>query len=271
MGGVVLYFAITLGLMLVLGGLAVFAANGLVAAPLPPLALLTLAGLGPTLAGIIASAHEAGSAGVRALLAQVVRWRVGLRWYALAVLGPALVVCLAALIGLAVSGFLPPVPPGVWQTLPILAVVYLVLATIEEVGWRGYAQPRLQRRMGFLWAALLVGALWAIWHLPQWWIPETGQAAKWSFGVFAAGTVAQSVALAWLYNGARTSVLVAAIAHASINLAPEPWAAAWQQLPESVRGPYPSVLIALAWVAVVLVLVLAGAARTHGGRVRAGL
>jgi hypothetical protein len=73
------------------------------------------------------------------------------------------------------------------------------------------------------------------------------------------------------YNGARTSVLIAAIAHASINLAPEPWAAAWQQLPESVRGPYPSVLIALAWVAVVLVLVLVGAARTRGGRVRAGL
>jgi membrane protease YdiL (CAAX protease family) len=133
--------------------------------------------------------------------------------------------------------------------------VFVVIALIEEVGWRGYAQDRLQRSLGALVASLTVGVLWAVWHLPQWWIPETGQAAKWSFAVFAAGTVAQSVGLAWLYNGARASVLLVALAHAAINLAPEPWAAAWRLLPEGDRGPYPSVLIAGVWVVAAVLLI----------------
>jgi membrane protease YdiL (CAAX protease family) len=141
-------------------------------------------------------------------------------------------------------------------------VVFLVIALIEEVGWRGYAQDRLQQPLGALSASLVVGVVWALWHLPQWWIPETGQAAKWPFAVFAAGTVAQSVGLVWLYHGARASILLVALAHAAINLAPEPWAAAWRLLPEGERGPYPSVLIAAVWVLAAVVLIALAEPRT---------
>jgi membrane protease YdiL (CAAX protease family) len=248
--GVVLFFVLTLGLMLLLGGLAILGAQGRVALPVPPLALLAIGGVGPTLAAVALAALEGGRAGVRALLARAARWRVPLRWYAVALLGPVGVVVTAFLLGLALGGPLPPAPPAaVWSSLPLLALVFLVLALLEEIGWRGYAQDRLQRRLGVLAASLVVGLIWAVWHLPQWWIPETGQAAKWSFAVFAAGTVAQAVALAWLYNGALRSVLLVALAHAAINLAPEPWAAAWRLMPEAERGPYPSVLIAAVWVA----------------------
>ena len=105
-----------------------------------------------------------------------------------------------------------------------------------------------------------------MWHLPQWWIPETGQAAKWPFAVFAAGTVAQSVRLAWLSNGARGSVLLVALAHAGVNLAPEPWLAAWRLLPQGERGPYPSVLIVAVWIVAAALGVASAARRGRAGR-----
>jgi membrane protease YdiL (CAAX protease family) len=262
--GLLLFFAATHGLMLLCGGLAALVAQGVVPLPVPPLALVALAGLCPLPAAIGAAAYETGRPGVRALLAQVVRWRVPLRWYAVALLGPVGAVAAALLLGLALGGPVPAAPPAVWATLPLLALVYVVIALVEEVGWRGYAQPRLQGHTGALVASVVVGLLWAMWHLPQWWVPETGQAAKWPFGIFAAGTVAQAVALAWLYNRAGGSVLPAALAHAAINLAPEPWAAAWRALPEGARGPYPSVLIAAVWVALALVIALAARRRRFG-------
>jgi membrane protease YdiL (CAAX protease family) len=253
--GVVLYFLVTYALMLLFGGLAVLESRGAVTLPVPPVGLLAIGGMGPLVAAVIAAAYDGRGAAVRALLARIGRWRVSPLWYAVALLGPALIVLVALLLGLAVGAPLPPAPPpAVWGTLPLLAVVYLVIAVIEETGWRGYAQPRLQGPYGALAAGLVVGVLWAVWHLPQWWIPDTGQAAKWSFAVFAAGTVAQAVLLAWLLNRTGGSVLLVALAHAAINLAPEPWAAAWRELPPDARGPYPSVLIAAVWVAVAVLL-----------------
>jgi membrane protease YdiL (CAAX protease family) len=270
-GGVLLYSGTTLGLMLVFGGLAALVAQGVVQLPVAPLALVTLGGLGPLPAAIGAAAYESGRPGVGALLARTLRWRVPLRWYAAALLGPAGAVAVAFLLSLALGSPLPPAPPAaVWQSLPLLAVVFVVLALIEEVGWRGYAQDRLQHPLGALWASLTVGVMWALWHLPQWWVPETGQAAKWSFAVFGAGTIAQSVGLAWLYNGARASILLVILAHAAINLAPEPWAAAWRLLPEGERGPYPSVLIAGVWVAAAVVLVALTEPRSLTRRRRSG-
>ena len=83
--------------------------------------------------------------------------------------------------------------------------------------------------------------------------------------------MAQSVGLAWLYNGARASILLVALAHAAINLAPEPWAAAWRLLPEGERGPYPSVLIAAVWVLAAALLIALAEPRTLTRRRDVGL
>jgi membrane protease YdiL (CAAX protease family) len=254
--GVGLYFLLTYALMLLFGGLAVLAARGTLTLPLPPVALLAIGGTGPFFAAVVAAAYEGGGGAVRELLSRIGRWRVPAIWYAVALLGPVLLVALAFLLSLAFGDPIPGAPPpAVWSTLPLLAVVYFVIAVVEETGWRGYAQPRLQRPYGALAAGLIVGVLWALWHLPQWWIPDTGQAEKWPFLLFATGTVAQSVLLAWLLNRTGGSVLLVALAHAAINLAPEPWAAAWRELPPDDRGPYPSVLIAAVWVVVAVFLV----------------
>jgi membrane protease YdiL (CAAX protease family) len=253
---VLLYVGATLGLMLLCGGLAALVAQGALRLPVAPLALVALGGLGPLPAAVGAAAYEGGRPAVRALLVRSLAWRVPWPWYAVSLLGPAGAVAVAFLLSLALGSPLPPLPPAsAWQSLPLLAVVFLVIALIEEVGWRGYAQDRLRQPLGALSASLVVGVVWALWHLPQWWVPETGQAAKWPFAVFAAGTVAQSVGLAWLYHGARASILLVALAHAALNLAPEPWAAAWRLLPEGERGPYPSVLIAAVWVLAAALLI----------------
>ena len=133
-------------------------------------------------------------------------------------------------------------------------MVYLIIALIEEVGWRGYALPRLQKRYGALIASLLLGLLWGSWHLPQWFIPATGQADKWPFAIFLLHTIAFSILLTWLYNRSAGSLWPVILAHAAFNLYPEPWAAAWQMLPVAQRGFYPVFLITVIEVLVALVV-----------------
>src|SRR5262249_18564082 len=146
------------------------------------------------------TAAESGRAGARALLGQAAPWRARPGWYAAVLLGMAAVVLAALLLDLALGAPLPPAPPATtWRSLTLPAVVYLLLAFVEEVGWRGYAQPRLQARGGALRASLVVGLVWGLWHAPQWLIPATGQADKWPLPIFLAHTVAFSVLLAALY------------------------------------------------------------------------
>ncbi len=214
-------------------------------------------GPGVSLAAVIVVALTEGKRGGGALLGQLKRWRVGGRWNAVAVGLPVAATLLAVALNVRL-GVPPPTAAQLagWPSAVLLLPVYFLLfGAAEELGRRGYAQDRLQQPLGALSASLVVGVAWALWHLPQWWIPETGQAAKWPFAVFAAGTVAQSVGLAWLYHGARASILLVALAHAALNLAPEPWAAAWRLLPEGERGSYRSVLIAAVWVLAAALLI----------------
>ena len=262
--GLILFFIITLGWMGICGGLAILVAYGLLALPLSPLALISIGGLMPILAALAAVRYEAGGAGVRTLMSQLAPKRLlgAGRWCMVALLGMALIVLLALLLDRALNGVWPPAPPSAtWQTLPLLALVYLIIALIEEVGWRGYALPRLQMRYGALGASLLLGLLWGIWHLPQWLIPATGQADKWLFGIFLLHTVAFSILLTWLNNHSMGSLWPVILAHTAFNLYPEPWAAAWQTLPVDQRGLYPVILITV--VEVVMALVALGLTSRH--------
>jgi uncharacterized protein len=227
--GLILFFALTLGWMGLCGGLAILVAQGLLTLPLAPLALISIGGLMPILAALMAARYEAGRVGVSQLVGQLRRWRLppGNRSYAIALLGMGVIVLLAFWLNLSLGGAWPRLPPAAtWQSLPLLALVYVIIAVIEEVGWRGYALPRLQVRFGPLVASLLLGLIWGIWHLPQWFIPATGQADKWPFGVFMLHTVAFSILLTWLYQQSAGSLWPVILAHAAFNLYPEPWAAA---------------------------------------------
>jgi membrane protease YdiL (CAAX protease family) len=237
----------------------ILAARGAFALPVPEVVFLTLATVGIGLAGVGAAAAESGRAGVRALLAAVLRWRARPAWYAAAVLGPALFPAGGWLLGLALGAPAPPAAaPEAWVSLPLVLAALLFPALCEEVGWRGYALPRLQRRVGALPASLLLGVIWAGVHLPLWLLPGFGFAGQ-SVPLYVVQITAVSVVLAWLYNGTGGSVLLTGLAHAAANAWPVPWSSA---LPVA-RGALPQASITAATVAIAVVVVLA--TRRRGG------
>lgn len=150
------------------------------------------------------------------LLRHVFEWRVALRWYLFAV------VYMAA-IKLAVA-FTYRVITGTWPTfgheLPGIIVIAIIISTPvqagEEIGWRGYALPRLAARWGFGGASVVVGLLWACWHLPLFFLPEADKYGQ-SFPLFVLGTTALSVAIAWLYVHSNGSLLLTMLMHSAIN------------------------------------------------------
>jgi Ser/Thr protein kinase RdoA (MazF antagonist)/membrane protease YdiL (CAAX protease family) len=173
---------------------------------------------GPLIAAVVVSLLAAGWRGLRALLSQLIRWRVHIAWYLIAVAGPFLVCLIAA--GLTVAIGAP--APDLQLYLNPVAVLVTLLTTIvlvglfEEVGWRGSALPRLP-------------AIWASWHLPVLVSDPTGQRPPLQFVL---GILAQSVIFAWLYNSTNASLPIVIIFHAAANTA------ARFTLPGIVGGDY---------------------------------
>src|SRR5207245_3974942 len=86
----------------------------------------------------------------------------------------------------------------------------------EEIGWRGYALPRLATRFGLGRASVLLGLIWAAWHLPQFFIPEVDTYGQ-SFFVYALQVTALSVAMAWLYARTNGSMLLVMFLHSALT------------------------------------------------------
>jgi membrane protease YdiL (CAAX protease family) len=158
-----IFLLVTFAFSWLLLGMTALSANGVIPLPLPSQVMITIATLGPTLGAISATAYRSGTPGVRSLLAQAGRWRVQLRWYFIVLLGPALIMLAGFLLWRFLGGPLPPVPPvSTWLSLPLLIVALLIPALFEEIGWRGFALPRLQSRYGWIPASLIIGTVWAI-------------------------------------------------------------------------------------------------------------
>jgi membrane protease YdiL (CAAX protease family) len=175
-------------------------------------ALLAL--FGPALAAILVTGIGEGRSGVDKLLRRVVLWQVGIAWYVVAVCLP-LVVAVAAL---GVQSLFAGIPFSPSTGTPIALMVLLAMLVVgEEIGWRGFALPHLQKRYNGLAASLILGALWAGWHLANGTIP--GLQAYWTgFPAFLFFVVAQTILFTWLSNHSHDSVLLAWVFHASINV-----------------------------------------------------
>jgi len=164
------------------------------------ISLLWIAGVfAPSFVSLALTAQEQGNAGARALLGRAVQWDVGARWYAFAVLYMVAIKLAVALIHrLALGSW-----PRFGNERPLIVLVAIALSTPvqfgEEAGWRGYALPRLAARIGFGGASLLLGLLWACWHLPQFFLPRADTYHQ-SFPIWAVEVTAVSVAMAWLYT-----------------------------------------------------------------------
>ena len=172
---------------------------------------------GPFLAAILVLALTTGKGGVVTLLRRMVRWRVRPVWYAVALLLPVAISGGAALLNVVVLGASAPSPAelGAWSGLVPTFFLQLLVPGIggawEEPGWRGYALPKLQGGHSALLASLILGVVWAFWHLP---LMVIGQIHL-SDPVYI---VAWTVVFTWVFNNTNGSVLIAMLMHNMHNV-----------------------------------------------------
>jgi membrane protease YdiL (CAAX protease family) len=166
---------------------------------------------GPALAGFTVSALTEGWSGVKRILAAIGRWRVAPVWYLVAI-GLPLLLQLAAVQINRMSGAAAPdwsaIPPA--REIAVWVAIFLVFSGPlgEEPGWRGFALPKMLERQGALAASLLMGVLWAAWHLP---LGMVGDLTVYG----SINTVLAAVVFTWLWQNTRGSVLLAILMHAS--------------------------------------------------------
>lgn len=190
------------------------------------LPLMVVMGYMPTLAAVIVTGATRGKEGVRALFRKLTIVRVGIGWYLFAILGLAViyvvVILLHNLLGYLpdmpiLSDKLPPLPPLqlVLSIVPMFIVIGLING--EELGWRGFALPRLQVKYNALTSSLILGVIWTIFHLPLFFTVTGSSQADWSFVSFLLSTIAMSVLYTWMYNNTSGSVLLAYLFHGAAN------------------------------------------------------
>lgn len=177
---------------------------------------------GPSYAGLTVVLIVSGWAGVKMMLQRLVKWRVGIIWWAVALLGPLLVVLTAIGLHILAGGEAPSFQ--VWKVEPLMIPVLMLILISpiggaggeEPFGWRGYAQPMLQEKLG-KWAPIItsfiIGIVWAVWHLPEFYNPASTQyALGWSgFVPLIIMEITNSIIMTWLFNKTGGSVLVAGV------------------------------------------------------------
>ena len=247
---VVLTFALSWGLWFASGAMSP-------AGPNIPLFLLGVFTPGIVALGLTARAE--GRAAVLALLRRLVDWEVPVRWYVFAISYMLVIKLSAALVHRVALG----VWPAFGQEPVLLMIAAAVASTLmggqagEELGWRGYALPRLAARFGMGPASVVLGVIWALWHLPLFFAP-VGDTFGQSFPLYLLQVIAMSVTIAWVYSHTGGSLLPVMLLHAAVNNtkdivpsidtgATNPWALS--------QSPIAWITVALLWVGAVYFLI----------------
>jgi uncharacterized protein len=221
----VLTFVISWGGFLLLGARGLFAGTDWETDTSFQLAVAAMLA-GPPIAGLVMIGITSGRAGFRDLLARLTRWRVGARWYMVALLtAPILMAAILFTLSLFSTEFLPAIVDADNVSTLLLAglAVGIVGGLVEELGWTGFAIPRLRLRYSVLQTGILVGILWTAWHLLQMtWVGLSSAEAiplamflTLYFASSVASLTAFRVLMVWVYDRTE-SLLVAILMHASL-------------------------------------------------------
>jgi membrane protease YdiL (CAAX protease family) len=175
--------------------------------------LFFLAVYAPAIAAFAVVYRCAGIMGLRRFLGRALLWRCSVAWYAFLIMGIPLIF----IGGSAIKGNLFAEPLPFLSVQALLAGIFfaVIKGPVEEFGWRGLALPLLQRKFEPLWAGLILGAIWGLWHIPAFLLSGTQQ-SEWSFAAFFAGCLAISVIATALFNRSRGSILLSAFFHFSL-------------------------------------------------------
>lgn len=180
--------------------------------------LLILPAVAPALAAAVVTQQAYGRAHVEKLFQALFQWRVGVRWYLVALFAPLALLLLAQ--GLTKGFGLPVTWPALQGDLFSLALSAFVMSLFsnpwEEVGWRGFALPHLQKQYTAVTATFIVGVLWGLWHLPLFFW-KGNPMSQHPFVPWFISTVAGAFLYTWLYNSTQGSLLLAALFHVALN------------------------------------------------------
>lgn len=172
--------------------------------------LFFLAVYAPAIAAFIIVALTGELTGLKRFLGRALLWRCTAAWYAFLIIGVPLIF----IAGSAVRGNLltEPFPFRSFHTLLAALALAAIKGPMEEFGWRGLALPLLQRKLAPIWAGLVLGVIWGLWHFPAFLLSGTQQ-SEWSFTAFFAGCLAISVIATALFNRSSGSILLSAFFH----------------------------------------------------------
>ena len=216
---ILLFFALTY----IISWSAFFGAEALSGAASVPFGSTPLSGalylfgvFTPAWVALALSAQEGGRAGIISLLRRIVQFPHNAWWYVFATGYIAGVKLAAALLHRLFA--------GAWPHFGDMRLLVLLIATLvstpvqagEELGWRGYALPRLAVHIGLARAAIVLGVIWALWHLPFFFFPGTDKSGQ-SLPLYLLQVTAISIAAAWLYWRTNQSLLIVMLMHAAVN------------------------------------------------------
>jgi membrane protease YdiL (CAAX protease family) len=177
----------------------------------------------PAIAALLAAALTGGRGALRELGSRLVRWRVGWQWYLVVILGPAAFsLAVAGIYTLFGGSWADAAPPAILVGPLVVLPLFLVILTLtdglgEELAWRGFALPRLLTRYNALAASLILGVIWALWHLPLLWT-EGGPMYQLPVWLLLLDVTAKAVLFTWVFLHTRGSVLIAMLFHGATNL-----------------------------------------------------
>jgi hypothetical protein len=172
----------------------------------------------PSLSALIIAGIIGGLTEIKRLLAGFTRWNVGFRWYfwaAFLILGPLAI----TLIYKALGNTGPGLTPG--ETIPTMlgTIVFQFFSgpLAEEMGWRGFALPRLQAKYSALVSSLILGVIWTCWHIPFFFVTGATQMSI-PFPIYLVLVTTIAFYITWLYNNTRGSLIITVLAHFCYNL-----------------------------------------------------
>ncbi len=178
--------------------------------------LLLLGAFSPSIMAVWLTLRAQGAAGVKRLLSRVVQWRAPVRYYLFAAGFMAAIKLMVAVIYRASTGAWPRFGNESWYVIILAMIFSTPFQAGEEIGWRGYALPRLEIRFGLAGGSIFLGLIWACWHLPQFFI-AAADTYRQSFPVYVLQVTAISVVMAWVWKQTNGSVLLTMLMHSAVN------------------------------------------------------
>jgi len=178
-----------------------------------------LGSIGPTLAAFIMTGITEGKPGAKALWKRFWNRNLSFKWLLVTLLFYDALMLVANLVARTIDGVDYPIvdlPDPIWTIIPVFLSAFIASGMGEEFGWRGYALPRFQAKWNALTSSIVLGLIWASWHIPYFFIQGAGLYQK-NFWDWLPLILLGSVIYTWIFNNTKGSILAAVLLHASFN------------------------------------------------------